>query len=171
MGDYKVEKAGGVLARWEALKEKKHDGTMLLAPFDILAKSAGFNILQYAIDVYGHYQGLVGASRRGWAKDNAAKVEAYVRGYTQGLAWLSEPGNKEAAIAVLRKNLPQMSPELAERSYGVLINPRGFTPRAEIDLEGVKTVLALRSRYGEPKKTLTDAAKYYDPQYYEAASR
>ncbi len=67
MGDYKVEKAGGVLARWEALKQKKHDGTMLLTPFDILAKAAGFNILQYGIDVYGHYQGLVGATRRGWA--------------------------------------------------------------------------------------------------------
>ena len=168
-GDYKVEKAGGVLARWEALKEKKHDGTMLLAPFDILAKAAGFNILQYAIDVYGRYQGLVGATRRGWAKENAAKLEAYVRGYVQGLAWLSETSNKEAAIAVLRKNLPQMSPELAAQSYAVLINPRGFSPKAQIDREGVDTVLALRSRYGEPKKTLTDPAKYYDPQYYAAA--
>ena len=27
--DYKIEKAGGVLARWEALKDKKHDATML----------------------------------------------------------------------------------------------------------------------------------------------
>ena len=169
MGDYKVEKAGGVLARWEALKEKKHDGTMLLTPFDILAKAAGFNILQYAVDVYGHYQGLVGATRRGWAKENAAKLEAYVRGYVQGLAWLSETSNKEEAIAVLRKNLPQMPPELAAQSYAVLINPRGFSPKAQIDLEGVKRVLELRSRYGEPKKTLADPVKYYDPQYYEAA--
>ena len=38
-GDYKVEKAGGVMARWEAIKEKKHDGTMLITPFDIFAKS------------------------------------------------------------------------------------------------------------------------------------
>ena len=169
MGDYKVEKAGGVLARWEALKQKKHDGTMLLTPFDILAKAAGFNILQYGIDVYGHYQGLVGATRRGWAKDNAAKLEAYIRGYVQGLAWLSEAGNQEAAIAVLRKNLPQMSPELAAQSYAALINPRGFSPKARIDLDGVNTVLALRSRYGEPKKTLADPAKYYDPRYYDAA--
>ena len=169
MGDYKVEKAGGVLARWEALKEKKHDGTMLLAPFDILAKAAGFNILQYAIDVDGHYPGLVGAARRGWARDHAPQIQAYIAGYVQGLAWLSEPANKEAAIAVLRKNLPQMSPELAAQSYAVLINPRGFAPKAQIDLEGVKTVLELRSRYGEPKKTLTDPAKYYDAQYYNAA--
>jgi ABC-type nitrate/sulfonate/bicarbonate transport system substrate-binding protein len=169
MGDYKVERAGGVLARWEALKEKKHDGTMLLTPFDILAKAAGFNVLQYAIDVYGHYQGLAGATRRGWAKENPEKLEAYIRGYVQGLAWLSEPGNKGAAIAVLRKNLPQMSPELAAQAYAVLINPRGFSPKAQIDLEGVKRVLELRSRYGEPKKTLADPAKYYDPQYYDAA--
>jgi ABC-type nitrate/sulfonate/bicarbonate transport system substrate-binding protein len=169
MGDYKVEKAGGVLARWEAMKEKKHDGTMLLAPFDILAKAAGFNILQYAIDVYGHYQGLVGAARRGWAREHAAELRGYIGGYVQGLAWLSDPANKEAAIAVLRKNLPQMSPELAAQSYGVLINPRGFSPKAQIDLEGVKTVLELRTRYGEPKKPLADPAKYYDPQYYNAA--
>ena len=168
-GDYKVEKAGGVLARWEALKEKKHDGTMLLAPFDILAKAAGFNILQYAIDVYGHYQGLVGATRRSWAKDNPDKLEGYIRGYVEGLAWLFDPGNKDAAIAVLRKNLPQMSPELAAQSYGVLVNPRGFAPKAEIDLEGAKSVLELRTRYGNPKKSLTDPGKYYDPQYYQAA--
>ena len=34
--DYKVEKAGGVLQRWEALKEKKHDGTLLLTPFEFV---------------------------------------------------------------------------------------------------------------------------------------
>ena len=54
--DYKIEKAGGVLARWEALKEKKHDATMLITPFDIFARNAGLNVLQYAIGVYGHYQ-------------------------------------------------------------------------------------------------------------------
>ena len=29
----------------------------------------------------------------------------------------------------------------------------------------------LRSRYGQPKKELTDPLKYYDPSYYEAAMR
>jgi hypothetical protein len=38
--DYKIEKAGGVLARWEALKDKKHDATMLITPFDIFAISS-----------------------------------------------------------------------------------------------------------------------------------
>ncbi len=81
MGDYNVVKAGGVLARWEALKERKHDGTMLLTPFDLLAKANGLNILQYAIDVYGRYQGLSGATRRAWAAANPKKLDAYIRGY------------------------------------------------------------------------------------------
>jgi len=168
-GDYKVEKAGGVLSRWEALKAQKQDGTILLTPFDILAKAAGLNVLQYAIDVYGHYQGLTGAARRSWARDNGPKLEAYIRGYLAGLAWLYEPDNKEEAIAILRRNLPQMSPELAAQSYAMLVNPKGFTPAAKLDLEGVRKVLELRSEYGRPKKELTDPMKYYDAQYYEAA--
>ena len=57
---------------------------MLISPFDILAKDKGFNVLQYAIDLYGSYQGLVGATRREWAQNNPKQLEAYVRGYLAG---------------------------------------------------------------------------------------
>jgi len=33
----------------------------------------------------------------------------------------------------------------------------------------IRTVLALRSRYATPHKTLKDPSKYYDPTYYRAA--
>jgi ABC-type nitrate/sulfonate/bicarbonate transport system substrate-binding protein len=170
-GDYNVVKAGGVVERWDALKERKHDGTMLITPFDILAKANGLNILQYAIDVYGRYQGLTGATRRSWAAANPGKLEAYIRGYREGLAWLFDPGNKAEAIAVLRRNLPQLSDGLALQSYGVLVNPKGFAPDGALDIEGVRQVLVLRSEYGEPKKTITDPMRYYDPKYFEAAKR
>ena len=130
--DYKVEKAGGVLGRWEALKERKHAGTMLITPFDIIAKANGFNALQYAVDVYGHYQGLVGATRRAWAAANPKKLDAYIRGYLAGLEWLYDPSNKDQAVAVLRKNLPQMSPELAAQSYAVLLGRRASRARRSL---------------------------------------
>jgi ABC-type nitrate/sulfonate/bicarbonate transport system substrate-binding protein len=169
--DYEVVRAGGVIARWVALRERKHAGTMLITPFDIMAKDAGFNVLQPAIEVYKHYQGLVGAARRDWARDNRGKLEAYIRGYVAALDWLGEPANKATAIAILRQNVLQMTPELAEQAYAVLVPPKGFFPKARIDMEGVKRVLELRSRYGVPQKTLTDAAKYYDGTYYEAAMK
>ena len=169
--DYKVERAGGVLQRWEALKEKKHAATMLITPFDEIAKASGFNVLQYAIDVYGHYQGLVAASRRSWAAAEPKKVDGYIRGYLASLEWLYDPKNKDEAIAILRKNLPQMSPELASRSHAVLLGPKGFTRKGEVDLAGMRKVLELRSEYGDPKKTLKDPARYLDTKYYEAATR
>jgi ABC-type nitrate/sulfonate/bicarbonate transport system substrate-binding protein len=169
--DYKVVKAGGVLQRWEALKEKKQDGTLLLTPFEFIAKANGFNVLQHAIGVYGHYQGLVGASRRTFAAENPQKVEAFIKGFVEGVGFLRDPKNKAEAIAILKKHLPQMSEQLAEQSYSYMAGPNGFTPKAMIDMEGVKKVLALRSEYGEPKKKLTDAAKYYDPKYYDAAMK
>jgi ABC-type nitrate/sulfonate/bicarbonate transport system substrate-binding protein len=171
MGDYEVEKAGGVLARWNALREKKHDATMLLAPFDVIARANGFNILQRAIDVYGHYQGLAGAARRSWAAQNREKLVGYIRGYRDGLSWLFDPTNKEEAIGILRKNLAQMSPEIAKESYAVLINPKGFAPDGALDIPGTTRVLELRSHFGQPRKMLTDPMKYYDPSYFEAARK
>jgi ABC-type nitrate/sulfonate/bicarbonate transport system substrate-binding protein len=170
-GDYNVEKAGGVLQRWEALREKKHAGTLLLTPFEFMAKANGFNVLEYAIDVYGHYQGLVGASRRTWAAENPRKVQAFIKGYAGGVDFLLDPRNKAEAIAILRKRLPQMSEQLAEQSYSYMAGNKGFTPKAGIDMDGVRKVLELRSVYAEPKKALTDPTKYYDSKYYAAAMR
>jgi ABC-type nitrate/sulfonate/bicarbonate transport system substrate-binding protein len=170
-GDYNVVKAGGVLERWERLRERKHDGTMLIAPFDMLAKANGFNILQYALDVYGQYQGISGTARRSWAAANPKKLESYIRGYREGLAWLFEPKNKDEAIAIFRRNLPQFSEGLANQSYDVLVNPRGFAPDGALSIEGARRVLALRSEYGEPNKMLTDPMLYYDPRYYEVVER
>jgi ABC-type nitrate/sulfonate/bicarbonate transport system substrate-binding protein len=170
--DYNLVKAGGVLQRFEALMEKKHAGTLLLSPFEVAAQAKGFTVMGYAIDVLGRYQGLVGAARRDWAKEHAAQLVGYIRAYIAAVDWLYQDANKVDAVALLRRHLPTMSPELADKSYAILLDPKnGFQRKARIDIEGVRTVLALRSEYGEPKKALTDPAKYYDPTYYEQATR
>ncbi len=169
--DYGLVKAGGVLARFEDLMQQKHAGTLLLSPFEVPAEAKGFNLLGSAIDVFGHYQGLVAATRRPWARQHSAELEGYIRGYVAGLDWLYDPRNKEAAIALFRENLPSATPELAAKSYDILLGAQGgFSRKAGIDKAGVRTVLALRSEYGEPKKRLRDAKKYIDLRYYRAAT-
>ncbi len=60
--------------------------------------------------------------------------------------------------------------DLADASYKVLLDPStGLQRKAELDIEGLRTVLALRSEYGQPRKTLTDPAKYYESSYYKKA--
>ncbi len=170
--DYKVERAGGVLQRFQALMEKKHAATLLLSPFELQAEAKGFNRLGNATDVLGAYQGLVGGARKSWADANREAVVGYIRAFSEAVDWLYDPRNKDEAIAVFRKNLPNVPAQGAQAAYGVLLSPReGFQKKARIDMEGVRTVLRLRSKYAEPRKLLTDPAKYYDDSFYRAALR
>jgi len=170
--DYTTPAAGGVLQRFAALMEKKHAGTLLISPFEVQAEAKGYNRLANAIDVLGRYQGLVGGARMSWAQANRDAVVGYIRAFSEAVDWLYDPANKEEAIAIFLKNLPQANAQAANTAYRVLLSPKdGFQKKAQIDMEGVKTVLQLRSKYGKPQKTLTDASRYYDPSFYQAAMR
>jgi ABC-type nitrate/sulfonate/bicarbonate transport system substrate-binding protein len=170
--DYQTERAGGVLQRFNALLEKKHAGTMLISPFEVQAEERGFNRLANATDVLGAYQGLVGGARKSWADANRDIVVGFIRAWSEAVDWLYAPQNRTEAIAIFRKNLPQATEQAANASYGVLLSPKdGFQRKAQIDLKGVETVLRLRSKYGQPQKTLTDPKRYYDDSYYRAAMR
>ena len=170
--DYKVERAGGVLQRFQALMERKHAATLLLSPFELQAEARGFQRLGNATDVLGAYQGLVGGARKSWADANRGAVVGYIRAFSEAVDWLYDARNKDEAVAILRKNLTTMPEPVANATYGVLLSPTdGFQKKAKIDVEGVRNVLKLRSKYAEPRKTLTDPSKYYDDSFYREAMR
>lgn len=171
-GDYRIETAGGMTQRWNALQQGAQVATLLSAPFNILARGKGFVQIAAATDVIGPYQGNVAAVRRSWAVHNKAKVVAFIRAYVEAITWLYDPKNHDEAIRILRQNIPQMSPQLAATTYRELLDPKnGFFRNGRINVAGIRTVLALRSRYASPHKKLTDPMKYYDPTYYDAAMR
>ena len=171
-GDFEFVSAGGVVQRYQALLKKEHAATLLISPFEVNAEAEGFNRLANADEALGRYQGLVGATRRSWAKENEKELIGYIRAYTTALDWLYDPANKAEAIAILRKHAPNLTETLAARSYDVLLHPtKGFTRGAVLDPEGVKTVLQLRSQYAEPKKELSDPGKYYDLTYFDKAKK
>jgi ABC-type nitrate/sulfonate/bicarbonate transport system substrate-binding protein len=168
--DVNFERAGGVMQRWEALKAGKHAGTLLLTPFDLLAEKVGLRVLQKASDVLPNYQGVIGTARRSWAKQNSATLTRFIRAHLDALAWLFQPGNRDAAAQILVEKVPNMTPELARATCEIFLAQRGgFDPQAKIDEDGARKVLELRSEYGEPKKKLTDPRQYVDLGYYDAA--
>jgi ABC-type nitrate/sulfonate/bicarbonate transport system substrate-binding protein len=170
--DYNVERAGGVLQRFQALMEKKHAGTLLLSPFEVQAEAKGFHTLAVALQVLGEYQGLVAGVRQSWAEANRESLIGFIRAYVTAVDWLYEPGNKAEALAIFAKNLPNVPKEGAEASYRILLDPKeGFERHGAIDLPGVKRVLELRAKWAEPRKALGDATRYYDSRFYDAAMR
>eukprot|EP01036_Dinobryon_divergens_P000365 gene365-451_t len=85
--DYTVVRAGGVLQRFNDLVAGKHAATMLIAPFDVLAKSQGANVLGDASAAMGEYQGLVAGVRETWARNNRAAMVGYIRAWRDALDW------------------------------------------------------------------------------------
>jgi len=165
------ESAGGVLQRFEALKAGKHAGTLLLTPFELIAARAGLHVLQSASDVVPHYQGIVGVARARWAEANADTLVSFIRSYLAALRWLFEPANRSGAETILTDNVPNMTAELAARTCDIFLSPNdGFDPVARLDPRGLQEVLALRSQYGRPQKTLVNENKYQDPIYYQRAN-
>lgn len=165
------ERADGTMQRFEALKAGKYAGAILRTPFDLLAEQAGLRVLQRASDVFPRYQGIVGAARRAWARENAGVLRAFVRAYRDALGWLFEPANRAAAVGILAAGMPNATPALAAAVCDVFLSrPDGFEPEARVDLAGMRQVLALRSEYGAPRKSLTEPEKYLDLGYYQAAA-
>ena len=171
--DYRTERAGGVLQRYNALLERKHAGTMLISPFDITAQAQGFHVLGNASQSLGSYQGVVGAVRQGWARANASRVQGYIRAFSDAVDWLYEPANKAEAIRIFLANMPpNTTAQAAETAYRALLSEReGFQRKARIDLAGVDTVVKLRGKFGKQGVTLRPAAAYYDGSFHEAAMR
>lgn len=164
------ERAGGVFGRFQELLKGSHSATVLITPFDLLAMNKGHPQLARAGEHLGAYQGVVAASRRSWAAQNEQALVGYARAYHAGVAFLYDPANREVAEALLVANVRAMTPALARQSLGVLLNDNsGFFKDLRLDAKGMQTVLALRSKYSEAKRTLSDPGKYIDNSYRDKA--
>ncbi|MGE4165549.1 MAG: ABC transporter substrate-binding protein [Xanthobacteraceae bacterium] len=168
--DVTFERMGGVLQRFDGLKQGKCAGTLLLTPFEIMAEQAGCKVLESASAAIPAYQGVVGAARREWAKQNEDTLFRFIAAYRQSLRWLYDPGNRDSAVKILIDKIPNMSEPLARKALDVFLDEvRGFDPKAKLNFQGIQTVLELRSEYGIPKKKLENSSKYIDESYYQRA--
>ena len=167
--DVTYVRAGGTSNRYRDLVAGKHDATLLRTPFELLVRERGFNQLATG-ESLGAYEGTVGAARRSWAKANEPALLGFMRGYRAGVDWIYDRANRDVVEALLVANVRDMTPALARKSYDLLLADKGGVTRdVALDIEGIRTVLQLRSKYGSPQKTLTDPMKYVDLSYYDKA--
>lgn len=168
-GSYEMVSVGGTGERLESILKGEHVGGLLNPPFTTRAKENGLKVLDTGGDAVDNYQGNTIAAGRAWAAANRAALVSFIRGFLKGLDWLRDPDNLPAAADILVRNGKGVSADAAAGQIKGLLGPTGFADKAAIDIDGVKTVLALRSKYGEPRKQLDDPMKYIDLSYYQEA--
>ncbi len=165
-GEARLVRVGGTAQRMEALFAGRQAGTLLTVPLDAVAAQRGFNVLADPSEMLGAYQGLTFALPRDRAAADRPRLVAFLRAYLDALAWLYAPENKAEAVAIMVRNLPEVTPPLAEASHAAMLHPRtGFPRRAALDLPGIATVLSLRAAYGPPGGAPADPERYVDRSY------
>jgi ABC-type nitrate/sulfonate/bicarbonate transport system substrate-binding protein len=161
---------GGGPPRLRALIEGKQAATLLNTPFELQALERGFKSLGSASDMLGHYQGHAAVAQRGWIAKNETAVLGMMRAYRDAMEWLFDPKNREITEALLVAHDRGMTPALARRTYEVLTDPKdGLYRNLALNVEGMKTVLALRNKFSTPPMNLTDPMKYVDLELYRKA--
>jgi ABC-type nitrate/sulfonate/bicarbonate transport system substrate-binding protein len=166
--DVNFVRAGGTAQRYNALIEGKNDATLLRTPFDLIAREKGFNILAAGKEL-GDFQGTVGVATRRWAGKNEDVLVRFIQAYRSGLDWIFDEHNRAVAQALLVANTRDMTPELAGPALKQLLGD-GLQRDAAINAQGIANVMALRSRFGEPRKTLDDPKRYFDMSYHQKAA-
>ena len=158
-----------MVQRFNELTKGTHAATVVLTPFDLIGQGEGAPGASRAPTSISAPTSASSAPRGARGPRTTALV-GFIRAYHQGVQFLYDPANREVAEALLVANVRAMTPALAKQSLTVLLGDKnGFYKDVRLDQQGAQTVLALRSKYAEPKKALSDPGKYVAAVYREKA--
>jgi ABC-type nitrate/sulfonate/bicarbonate transport system substrate-binding protein len=167
--DYKFVAVGGTRERVAALREGKMAAALITEPFTTQMRNAGFSYLGEGLDSVGAYQASVQIANREWAKNNEQATIGYIKALLSSIDWLYDPANRDEAVKILAGRV-RISEAAARPSIEALTKGRAALARkGELDIEGVKNVIALREQFGQPQKKLGSVEKYIDLSYHQKA--
>ena len=170
-GSYEVKPTGGTFARYELMfNDPTAHASMLNPPFSLQAEDRGLRRLSTVTEAVGPYLGNAGWAMRAWSRANPDVVHRYLQGYIEGIRWMLSPANTEAVTALLAERL-RLTPDLARRNLALLTAPgTGSAIDGRFDLQGFRTVLAVRAEVlGSWGGTPPAPDRYLDLGYWERA--
>jgi ABC-type nitrate/sulfonate/bicarbonate transport system substrate-binding protein len=166
--DYTFKAFGNTAKRADAMSRGDASAAMMSLEEDEIQKR-GFKVLAKAEDHVQHYARGLGATRREWANKNEDLLVRFTRAMIRSTEWVTDPKNKDEVVAILipenRNNKAR-----AEAMYAESLSPRfGITPRSQIDIAGIQSVLELREAAGLMKPPLPKPEKYVEDRFYKKA--
>ena len=164
--DYKLLNIGGASDRYQALTSGQISSAPVGVPLDLVAKQQGFNIIGYFADDQPNFQFNVYIVKRSWAEKNRPLVVRFMKAMVSTMRWMME--NSEAACAYLSK---EMAISVEHYRYASDYNwkSRIWDRNAELNVEGVRTLIKITAEQGILKEPLPQPAKYIDQSFLKQA--
>jgi ABC-type nitrate/sulfonate/bicarbonate transport system substrate-binding protein len=166
--DFTALAVGSTPNRIAAMREGKAVAAVIAPPEHFGLLKEGYNLLADATEAIGSYQGSAFIVRRSWAKANEATVLAFLRAQIAAtdLAFADRAG----AIAVMKKHINNVSDADIEATYAEMVTSRGgLNRRGAMNMDGVRTLLALRNELAGSGRQLNEPNRYVDLSYYQKA--
>lgn len=168
-GDYNLIPLGGTGKRAAAITGGQVAGALIGMPNNFVLEGEGYPSLGYTSEAVKEYQFNALAVQKEWVQKNSPALVRYLKSVNEASNWLYNPANKDAAIAILAKNL-KVSQEIATKAYDLSVTRLQAFPRAgEINLEGYKAVIELMGELELLKAPLPSPEKYIDNSYLNKA--
>jgi len=164
--DYKLLNIGSAPDRFRALASGQISSAPVGVPLDLVAKQQGFNIIGYFADDQPNFQFNVYIVKRSWAEKNRTLVVRFMKAMVTTMRWMAD--NRDAACTYLTK---EMSIGMEDRRYAYDYNwkNRIWDRNADLNVEGVRTIINLTADQGVLKEPLPQPSKYIDPSYLKQA--
>ena len=160
--DYNLINVGPSAQAYLSLLAGRIDAAIIAVPLSLDAAELGYNVIGRASDVIPNYQLTEVSTRRWWAEKNRPLLVHFMKALVLANRWLYD--NKEAAIDFLAKEM-KLKPEHARKGWQYYTDNRIWHPDAEINVEGVKTVIQILAERSQIKSPLPSPAKYLDHSY------
>jgi NitT/TauT family transport system substrate-binding protein len=160
--DYKLLNIGGASDRYQALTSGQISSAPVGVPLDLVAKQQGFNIIGYFADDQPNFQFNVYIVKRSWAEKNRLVVVRFMKAMVATMRWMVD--NREAACGYLSK---EMAISIEHCRYASEYNwkNRIWDRNADLNVEGVRTLIKITAEQGILKEPLPQPSKYIDQSY------
>ena len=164
--DYKLLNIGGASDRYQALTSGQISSAPVGVPLDLVAKQQGFNIIGYFADDQPNFQFNVYIVKRSWAEKNRTLVVRFMKTMVATMRWMMD--NRETACAYLSK---EMTISIEHCRYAADYNwkNRIWDRNADLNVEGVRTVMKITAEQGILKEPLPQPSRYIDSSYLKQA--
>jgi ABC-type nitrate/sulfonate/bicarbonate transport system substrate-binding protein len=160
-GDYELVAVGNTPLRLESMKKGETFAGVLTPPVDGQAAAAGMVRLGDSKEVLPGFPNTLFATSRAWAQKERPLLVGYLKAWLASLRWIrANPEEAQKLVeAEFKVNAKVAASLIQEMTATGAINP-----------SGLEQALQLRNRFGLTPPMGPAIARYYDPQYFEAAA-
>lgn len=139
--DIEITVVGATAGRYAAVQSNAAQATMLVPPFNFIARAAGYSSLGTMMQFAGDLPFGSTDVSLAFAKRHPEALKGFVMALDKGIAWFNDPANRTAAIDLLDKEMKGANRDGVEKSYDFFHKIGYFPTDARVSRKKLDTLM------------------------------